>query len=573
MTTILMIPPVSGNRNSITVNSRTYSSLPNMAIAVQSFDVPMLSANGWMAVTYPNAATAGIGYWETLDNTPGGGVYLPGSPAVAIGMKRLVAGYNGPAINITAGGVTSDIYFNTVNDNISFTQLYSFLNGNVGTVNIIYNQGTAAGNATLPSATYGTPASLPIVLPWGWNASGVLPNNFNLLIQGLPAIYLGWDVNETSNFNNVTSSWFGLPSVGAGNSNNCSALWAGRLMTSRSSKGCLFYYDVPSPSSYPAMAMMSYGGLPTNQHSGWFGPAGSTAYTTQGAFPAQPMCVGFTSAPSGTGNLRWFSNGSMVEADTNTTSQAFATTQSNLLGNAGPSGEYSIWYETTQEFIGHAFWNGTVLTDQQMAQASSALMPPPPVSDQLLVLDGDSILYGYRALCGMNMVRIAEPLLRMPSKIINLGVPSQTEANIATYNTATSNLLAANNAWKNRVYVIQSGINDIVGGTTGATLWTNTATWLAAIKSAQSEVKCGACTLIDYQNGAYATQVAAYNSALKAAVGGGTLDFAVDFAAIPVAQNSTNRAYFNADKIHPEIPLYALMAPVLAAGINSISPI
>lgn len=47
MTTVQMTPPSDGSRNSVTVSGRNYSSLPQMAIAVQSFDAPALAANGW----------------------------------------------------------------------------------------------------------------------------------------------------------------------------------------------------------------------------------------------------------------------------------------------------------------------------------------------------------------------------------------------------------------------------------------------------------------------------------------------------------------------------------------------
>ena len=50
MTTVQMIPPSNGSLDSITVNGRTYTSLPSMAIAVQSFDVPALQANGWQLI-------------------------------------------------------------------------------------------------------------------------------------------------------------------------------------------------------------------------------------------------------------------------------------------------------------------------------------------------------------------------------------------------------------------------------------------------------------------------------------------------------------------------------------------
>lgn len=51
MTTVQMTPPSNGSRNVIVVSGRTYSSLPQMAIAVQSFDAQELMANGWQIAT------------------------------------------------------------------------------------------------------------------------------------------------------------------------------------------------------------------------------------------------------------------------------------------------------------------------------------------------------------------------------------------------------------------------------------------------------------------------------------------------------------------------------------------
>jgi hypothetical protein len=47
MPTKQMVPPGDGSRNKVLFNGRTYFSTPGVAIAVQSFDVPVLEANGW----------------------------------------------------------------------------------------------------------------------------------------------------------------------------------------------------------------------------------------------------------------------------------------------------------------------------------------------------------------------------------------------------------------------------------------------------------------------------------------------------------------------------------------------
>lgn len=48
MAFIQMLPPPDESRKTVTVGGRTYTGLSNMSILVQSFDVPVLEANGWM---------------------------------------------------------------------------------------------------------------------------------------------------------------------------------------------------------------------------------------------------------------------------------------------------------------------------------------------------------------------------------------------------------------------------------------------------------------------------------------------------------------------------------------------
>ena len=73
MTTVQMMPPSDGSRNSVTVSGRTYSSLPQMATSVQSFDAPTLAANGWQyAVTSKETWAARLRRLrgEAINNNP-----------------------------------------------------------------------------------------------------------------------------------------------------------------------------------------------------------------------------------------------------------------------------------------------------------------------------------------------------------------------------------------------------------------------------------------------------------------------------------------------------------------------
>ena len=49
-TTITMLPPANSVHNQLAINERTYVTMPGISIEVQSFDAPVLQANGWILV-------------------------------------------------------------------------------------------------------------------------------------------------------------------------------------------------------------------------------------------------------------------------------------------------------------------------------------------------------------------------------------------------------------------------------------------------------------------------------------------------------------------------------------------
>ncbi len=54
MAVVAMWPPANGADNAISVDGRTYSSVPGTSINVLNFDVPVLQANGW--TSFPTVA-------------------------------------------------------------------------------------------------------------------------------------------------------------------------------------------------------------------------------------------------------------------------------------------------------------------------------------------------------------------------------------------------------------------------------------------------------------------------------------------------------------------------------------
>jgi len=120
-----MTPPDDGGRNSVIVNGRVYSSTPGTAIAVPSFDAPVLAANGWMVlagsllptttvqygsgavsglVTNPAGSPAGIGVRIYFDgsSTPAGVTVADADGAWSISADSLGSGPHAFSVEIDA---------------------------------------------------------------------------------------------------------------------------------------------------------------------------------------------------------------------------------------------------------------------------------------------------------------------------------------------------------------------------------------------------------------------------------------------------------------------------------------
>jgi lysophospholipase L1-like esterase len=110
MTTVQMLPPSDGSRNSVTVSGRTYSSLPQMATSVQSFDAPTLAANGWQyAVTSKETWAARLRRLrgQAINNNPLESPQLIGSVAWvtgAVSAAGAVVSNAGQVYKTIAGG-------------------------------------------------------------------------------------------------------------------------------------------------------------------------------------------------------------------------------------------------------------------------------------------------------------------------------------------------------------------------------------------------------------------------------------------------------------------------------------
>ena len=89
MKTQLLLPPDDGSRNVVTVYGRVYQSAPGVPVAVPSFDIPTLEANGWMPAIAGSASTTTSAY---AAGSLSGVVTSPGGSPAGLGVRLFIDG-------------------------------------------------------------------------------------------------------------------------------------------------------------------------------------------------------------------------------------------------------------------------------------------------------------------------------------------------------------------------------------------------------------------------------------------------------------------------------------------------
>jgi len=116
-----LVPPDSGQRNSVTFNGRTYSSTPGVSIPVPDFDAPTLQANGWTIATTAAASASPFDALRRVAHDPS--INGPTFKAPLVGARPwaastafatgTVVSRGGLAYVATTGGTTGATWTNT----------------------------------------------------------------------------------------------------------------------------------------------------------------------------------------------------------------------------------------------------------------------------------------------------------------------------------------------------------------------------------------------------------------------------------------------------------------------------
>lgn len=226
------------------------------------------------------------------------------------------------------------------------------------------------------------------------------------------------------------------------------------------------------------------------------------------------------------------------------------------------------------ELCGLALFSSAIAdADIQTARASfEAALSIQTTFTETIALTGDSILQGTGTTLCQNLTRQLWPLLKRPTRMINSGVFGATMASLVT----GTGLHTPFSGWTQttRVWVLQSGTNDIAAGTTASALAAIASARITDAKSA-GENKVGICTVLPRQTWigtpALWTEAQAYNDLVRANYVSWGADFLVDLAADATMGNITNtsNAAFYTDGLHPSTAGNAILAAIYAAGINA----
>jgi hypothetical protein len=535
------------------------------------------------------ALERGIGL---IIGSPALGPYLPGSPSGAWGTKRLISGYNGPAINITVGATTIDVPFSTVNDFVDLTTLYGLLGTSVGKVNTVYDQTGNGHNVTGAAVTAG---ALPIVVPPGYNIargptsggvdttqSGV--SNTNITVYGIPNIYMGYDEYLGGG---KTNSYFNLPagiSVAYNNSSVFIACSAPRMTSG------LPIFELGTSS--PHILATAY----TSQTS-----ATVKACTYGNSILATTNCTPFASAS--TLGLAISSSASVLYQNGMAYySGAGSATTTAVSGGwigatAGPSSSMDM------TLTGFCVYPTSVTSGQ--AVTIDAVMRPGygGQANNLLIGDGDSIMFAQGGGFALDYLTTTIPLLNRGTwDAINVGIGGIQFQQISGYINSSQAACTANinamiaavpnwSSYTNIIYLCNAGVNDLhntpnngAGG--GVTTWnTVAAPYYTSIKGLVSggspnipQLKVVAMTIGPNAIATLSAESGNYNGALIAASGTGVYDAYVELGGTGTFASGGNSPYTDGqnpyflygDNAHLSPCGYQAVASFIAAKINSI---
>jgi lysophospholipase L1-like esterase len=488
-----------------------------------------------------------------------------GSLVLAVGLERLVAGYNGPAIRIQrpSDNTQADIGFAAASNLLDTTAVTNFLGQSQGWITTLYAQDGSGNNVgtALPTST----ATMPTI-------SALDPTS--IAINGTSAL-TARNIEAPFQGGQGNARYFVLPASVSVNRSQMSAFLAFRPDWAGSGTGDPFmsYYEVGDPTVDAVDIYSVSSGFQGLTHNSAVQFSNTGVYTR-----SQPSVLGLVTAPGAT-PLIYVDGTSHPATDIasgNTTIPVSATVSGGyLMAGTGTGIYYGVPLWAQYNFLGFELYSGTV-SASTAATISNTMLPRSAPSINI-VGDGDSITQGTGGVYGYNMLHFLEPLLSQSADITDLaiyGTTSPSAVGHGTYPTNAGSDLAKlyRPAYARNIYYLDIGTNDIHGG-----FLDGNGTWAEVVQALQAAKSLGyktAVTTLLHETGESATASAnidTFNADARAAVGQPYLDGLIDYQADRrLGQTSFYYPAFTGDGTHPNDVGYAIMASIAAPVINGL---
>lgn len=453
----------------------------------------------------------------------------------AYGTQKLKSSYTGNAIQVTrvSDGTVLNIGF--VNHALDTATLDAFLTGTTGVITIWYDQSGYGHNITAALSTG------PKI-----DAFNKIGNSRAILFDNT------WDGTETA-----PESFMTIPSTVTATFDTSAAVVLARTRNSQRAVPLFQWTD--------ATSSIMLGRVPNSTFTLGVDITGVGQFGNTNAFMTDtPYVAGYNSSNvnfqvwkddnmygtgSGTGNGSQLTGGFLCSAP--------AFNQLSGYNEMAAVIFYSQYLTTTQiqQLTASLHWNfGTV-----------------PQSRSNLVTDGDSITDGYGSTLLQNYVRQAEPLIKKPMTIFNVGYFGDTLASRAVHFSSDVAPAFVPGAADNIVSIF-AGTNDIVNGANLATLQTDMQQYCTLAHTTGFKVLVA--TILPRSG--FSTQFESLRQEFNTWLGltwstfaDGLIDFNGDPTMGGLESVAANTMYY-VDGTHPTTLGYSYLAPIFANAVNAL---
>lgn len=480
---------------------------------------------------------------------PPAAVYLPNvgqSPGGVYFMRRVVAAYTGPLIQLQKADASTYNVAQAANGLPDYAAATTWAAGQQTRLRTVYDQSGNARNMT--QTVY---ANMPLFDAAGIRGVATSFNSFRAMVfDG----YWGGGANRFPKFMDVpTSVTYNLQAhtvIGVMEPRNAlynELQWQLRAATDGSDIGSLGQSQDVDGLTMFAGGGGSYGNKRIRQNYQVMGHVGSaTAFkfiqddTTQTAFVTSP---------------KWVQAGAGIR-----------------LGDSVPP---SADFYSAANYLGFVVYPAA-LSDANIALIAAALNSTfgiNPVHDAMLVMSGDSILWGGGAtesMEGRTYSRLIRPYLKGNPAVYNMGISAQTLESIAAaagpreFGPGLAGL-----PYAKKVLYIQGGSNSFSSGTTAAQAISTVQGYIANARSA-GYTKIVHQTVMDRsQSAPQRAEKDTYNAWVRSGASGAESISDVAAAATAVAPDIFNLTYYQ-DAVHPTGLLNSLTYPTIYKAINAV---